>query len=78
MGRSVSLAAELWEQWDVHTPETARMMVDISSVIFWPLKSYLHVSVLAYSACGGDLLFGLRRALELVEEAHRPYRTSCS
>lgn len=44
----VSLAAELWEHWDNRTPETAMIMVDMSSVLFWPSKSYDCVSVVAY------------------------------
>ena len=30
------------------TPETAKIMVDMSSVFFWPSKSYHCVSVVAY------------------------------
>ena len=54
------------------TPEVARMMVDMSSVVFWPSKSCAKDELLMNVNSIGDLRSGLPIALVLGVESRRP------
>ena len=54
------------------TPEVARMMVDMSSVVFWPWKSCAKSELLIQVNPIGDIRFGPLIALVLAGESRRP------
>ena len=54
------------------TPEVARMMVDISSVVFWPSKSCANDELLINVNSNADVRSGLPIALVLAVESRRP------
>lgn len=54
------------------------MMVDMSSVVFWPWKSYAKSELLIQVKPIGDIRSGPLTALVLAGEARRPYWRSCN